>query len=136
MGDYGLRKILKNTNISPSHYLAQSFWKDTYYGIVNPSSAVLSEGDQDAMPLVMWSLNVRTKKWQMQGQLKITEMDFDPIVLANSESTHMKRDVWLFVSDNDTILLTSDHMQPMTHNLPPRFMSTLVAINSSLALQF
>ncbi len=130
---------LENTILlNPPDYVLQSFWKDTYYWIVNSSSDVSSQRDQSDRVPVMWSLNLYTKIWQLHGRLNVTGIDVHHDRKWHlSKSTHLKRNVWLIVSDRYTTLITSsDQIQQMRHPIPPRYNFTLVTINSSSALLF
>ena len=130
-----LWKKMNKTTLFPSTYALQSFWEDTCYRIVPSSSDHPSASDQHSVPPVMWSLNMHTIKWQVQGQLNVTGIKFNEWHI--SQSTQMQKNVWLIVSDNYTTLITSiDHIQQTRSSIPPRSDFTLVTINSSLALLF
>ena len=121
----------KKTILFPPIYELQSFWKDTYYRIF-PSLSDSSNAQ------IMWSLSMRTMKWQIVGRLNATGINVDETKKwYRSESTHIDRNAWLIVSDSYTTLITSkNHIQQMRHPLTYRRDFTLVSINSSSVLLF
>ena len=90
----------------PSDYGFQSLWKDTYYRIVFPSYDVRSA------PPAMWSMNLLTKQWQMEGYLNVTGIKITrEIMKLDVVSMHMQERVWLIVSYKHTTLVASkDHI--------------------------
>ncbi len=137
---------LKETILYPSYCALQSFWKDTYYRIVISSSDVSSANNKHIVQPVMWSLNMRTKKWELQSHLNVTGLYCTRIDYLSADVhkdnnnlyyTQIERNVWLMVSKSYTSLMTSPHdTQQMTHSIPSRSQFTLVTIDSSSALLF
>ena len=130
-------KKIKKTILFPSDYALQSFWNDVCYRIVVSSSDVSIASDQLLVPpVLLWSLNMRTMKWQLQRQLNATGINTDEWWHI-SKSTKIQENVWLIVSASYTTLITSNnHIQQMTHPISRRSGFTLVTTNSSSALLF
>ena len=118
--------------IIPSDYGFQSLWKDTYYRIVFPSYDVRSA------PPVMWSMNLLTKQWQMEGYLNVTGITITREIMQSViVSIHMQENVWLIVSYKYTTLIASkDHIRQISSPIPLREGYSVVTFNSSSALLF
>ena len=116
----------------PSDYGFHSLWKDTYYKIVFPSYDVRS-----ALP-AMWSMNLLTTQWQMEGYLNVTGINITrEIMQSKIVSMHMQENVWLIVSYKYTTLIASkDHIRQISSPIPFRLDFSVVTINSSSALLF
>ena len=123
---------LSNTILVPVNYALQSLWKNTYYRIA------VGISDGRITSLVGWSLDMRTKMWQLTGRFDIKGIDVnDTASWLFGKSTHMQGNVWLIVSEKYATLITSnEYVQQMAHRLPPRFRFSVVTINSSSALLF
>ena len=116
----------------PSDYGFQSLWKNTYYRIVFPSHNVRFA------PPAMWSMNLGTMRWQMEGYLNVTGINIpNEMMTSVTVSMYMQKNVLLVVSRRYTILITSrDHMEITSSPSPSRYAFTVLTINSTLALLF
>ena len=116
----------------PSYYGFQSLWRDTYYRIAFPSNNVKSA------PPVMWSMNLSTKRWQVEGYLNVTGINIPKEMMTSDVvSIHMQENVWLVVSRRYTMVIMSrDHILLMSSPRPFRSGFTVVTINSTSALLF
>ena len=123
---------MEQTLLIPSDYGFQSLWRDTYYRIVLPSHEVRSA------PTSMWSMNLGTKRWQMEGYLNVTGINIPKDMMTSvTVSMHMQENVWLVVSRRYTMLITSrDNILIMSSPRPSRYAFTVVTINSTSALLF
>ncbi|XP_062510056.1 uncharacterized protein LOC134186156 isoform X1 [Corticium candelabrum] len=122
---------MDHTLLIPSKYELQSLWRDTYYRIVFPPQDVRS------VPLAMWSMNLGTKRWQVEGYLNITDINIAEEVMAQVISVHMLENVWLVMSSRYTMLIASrDHIRLVKSPRPSRYGFTVVTINSTSALLF
>ncbi|XP_062509956.1 uncharacterized protein LOC134186064 isoform X1 [Corticium candelabrum] len=115
----------------PSKYRFQSLWRDTYYRIVFPSQDVRS------VPQAMWSMNLGTKQWQVEGYLNVTDINILKEMRKKVISMHMQENVWLVVSSRYTMLIASrDHIRLVKSPRPSRNDFTVVTINSTSVLLF
>ena len=124
--------LLATKNLIPSNYEVQSLWRDTYYRIVFPSNHVTS------VPPIMWSMNLSTRLWQVEGYLNFTGINTSKTLMRQSTlSMHMQENAWLVVSSKYTALIESkDHIRQMLSPRPFRNDFTVVTINSTSALLF
>ena len=124
---------MDSTLLIPSDYEFQSLWRDTYYRIVFPSH------DVRFAPPVMWSMNIDTKRWQMEGYLNVTGINITIEMMTSvTVSMHMQKNVWMAVSRMYTMLMTTsrDYIRIMSSPRPFRYAFTVVTINSTSALLF
>ena len=123
---------IDNTFLIPSHYGFQSLWRDTYYRI-----AFLSH-DVRFASLAMWSMNLGTMRWQMEGYLNVTGINIpNEMMTSVTVSMHMQENVLLVVSRRYTLLIASrDNMKLASSPSPSRYGFTVVTINSTSALLF
>ena len=123
---------MDDTLLIPSDYGFQSLWRDTYYRIAFPSNNVKSA------PPVMWSMNLSTKRWQVNGYLNVTGINIpSEMMTSDAVSMHMQENVWLVVSRRYTMVIKSrDHIRLMSSPRPFRSGFTVVTIDSTSALLF
>ncbi|XP_062509731.1 uncharacterized protein LOC134185865 isoform X1 [Corticium candelabrum] len=122
---------MNHTLLFPSKNQFQSLWRDTYYRIVIPFQDVMS------VTPAMWSMNLGTKRWQVEGYLNFTDINIAKETMTHVISMHMQENVWLLVSFRYTMLIASrDHIRLMSSPRPFRTGFTIVTINSTSALLF
>ena len=123
---------MDDTLLIPSDYGFQSLWRDTYYRIA------FSFNNVKSAPPVMWSMNLSTKRWQVEGYLNVTGINIlREMMTSDAVSMHMQENVWLVVSRRYTMVIKSrDHIRLMSSPRPFRTDFTVVTINSTSALLF
>ena len=123
---------MDNALLIPSDYAFQSVWRDRYYRIVLPSH------DVGSAPPRIWSMNLGTKRWQMEGYLNVTGINIPKEMMTSvTVSMNMQENVCLVVSRRYAMLITSrDQMRIMSSPRPSRYAFTVVTINSTSALLF
>ena len=115
----------------PSKYRFQSLWRDTYYRIAFPSK------DLRSVPPAIWSMNLSTKRWQVEGYLNVTGINIPKEMRQKGIIMNMQENVWLVVSSWYTMLIASrDHIRLVKSPRPSRNDFTVVTINSTSALLF
>ena len=121
-----------DTLLVPSDYGFQSLWKDTYYRIVFQSDDVRSA------PPAMWSMNLHTKRWQMEGYLNVTGISVRREMMnSHVVSMHMQENMWLIVSPfYTTLILSKNYIRQTSSPIPFRIQFSVVTINSSSLLLF
>ena len=131
-GERSWHFVKMNDNLLiPSDYGFQSFWKDGYYRIVFPSYDIMST------PPAMWSMNLRSTQWQMEGYLNVTGISIREMMGSDVVIMNRLENVWLIVSTYSTTLITSkDDIRQISAPMPSRSEFTVVTIYSSSALLF